>query len=97
MRHDEVDLQLRHLVGVDVDVAQRPEAGGDTIDGGVGFRYLLLEVLPATQDACAGVVAQFQFVAFGDDLVDEVLAQMFGTYLVYHLLKVFVWDKGWMR
>ena len=76
MRLDEVHLQLCHLVGTDGDVTQRAETGGDAVDGLVGFGYLPVEVFAAFHDAFTGVIIEFQFEIFGDDLVDEVLGEM---------------------
>ena len=60
--HHKVDLQLRELILVDVDVAERTEAGSDTINGVLRIGNLLVEVFAAAQDLLAGVFAQLEFV-----------------------------------
>ena len=62
MAHHEIDLELRKLILVDVDIAERAEAGGDAIDGIFRIGNLLVKIFAATQDFLARVFAQLEFV-----------------------------------
>ena len=80
----EIHLQLRQLVLAYRDVAQRAEAGGDTIDGFFLIGYLLIEIAAAANDALAGIVAQCQLIVLSDNFSDALYRQMFSANFVYH-------------
>ena len=82
MALDEVDLQLLQLVFAHRHFAQRAEAGGDAIDRHGAFGNFAVEILTATHDAMAGIVAELQLVVFFDDFADALNGEVFGIDLM---------------
>lgn len=75
--HHQVFLQLAELLLADADIAQRAEAGGDTVDGHLLGFHLLVEVVAAFLDAALGLVAKGEGHLFIDNLLNLVKSELF--------------------
>ena len=72
MRHHQVLLQLRELVLVDRNIAERTEAGRNTVDGlFLGF-HLVIQVFATTHDAFFRIFAQVDFDIVFQNFADTI-------------------------
>ena len=78
MRHHEVYLQLGELVLADRHIAKRTETCGHAIYRFLVHGHFLVEIFTAAQDACTGIVAEFQLITVEDDFADTLYAEMLG-------------------
>ena len=84
MRLHQVDLQLRQLVLAHAHLAQRAEACGHAIDGHGAVGDFLVQVLAATHNALAGIIAEPQLHVFLDNFADTLQREMLGTDFMNH-------------
>ena len=72
MAHHQIFLECGQLVGVDGDVAERPESGRYAVDGLFLRRHLVVEIFAAARYASGGFLAQGELHVVVDDLSHAV-------------------------
>ena len=77
VRHHQVVLELRELVGRDGHVAQGTESGGDSIDRATDVLHLAVQVLTAFLNGRHGLRAEFDPLVVLNYLLKPSKAQMF--------------------